>query len=529
MQTFINVMAAALTCSVLAWVCDVPRRLGLLIYTEQYIAAMCAIALPLVYLAVPARRLRRTELDEEDSARKRKGPVPWYDLAAAAVGFAAAAFVAVRFPELSEQVSQRPWVGLGIAVVLCLLFTEGLRRTSGMAITIVAVGFFLLALAAHLLPGEIVGREIKPAALTYALIWDSSAILGTAMQIITTIVVTFVLFGNVLFKTGGSAFFTDVSMALMGRYRGGPAKISIVASSLFGTISGSVVANVVTTGVVTIRLMKQGGVRPALAGAVEAVASTGGQLMPPVMGIAAFLMAEFLQVPYSEVVLAALIPAVLFYAALLVQADLEAAKTGQGGVQADRIPRLARVLKDGWFFPIPFVVLILALFWLNYEPELAAVVAMVSILAITIVFGFKGHRPGFRDLYAMLRDTGLSVIELFMIGAAAGAVIASLNLTGLGFSLTLALVHLSGGEPVRAARDRGHRLHHPRHGHPDGRSLHPARDAHRARAGGDEDHAHGGAHVHPVLRLPFHDHAAGGDRRLCRRQSGGLRSHEDEL
>jgi TRAP transporter 4TM/12TM fusion protein len=273
-------------------------------------------------------------------------------------------------------------------------------------------------------------------------------VFGTPMQIITTVVVAFVFFGNALFKSGGSAFFTDISMALMGRYRGGPAKISIMASSLFGTISGSVVANVVTTGVVTIPLMKRGGFRPQLAGAVESVASTGGQLMPPVMGIAAFLMAEFLQVPYTAVALAALLPAVLFYLALFIQADLEAAREGLSGVDDSQIPNAWTVLKAGWHFPIPFVVLIGALFWLNYEPETAALLATASVIVASVVFGFNGKRLNVQDFYAILRDTGLTVIDLFMIGAAAGAVIACLNYSGLGFSLTLALVHLSGGNLI---------------------------------------------------------------------------------
>jgi len=448
MRMLINVMAALLTGGVVAWAADLFRRIGFQLYTEQYIAGLCALALPLVYLHVPGRRRARAALDDETAARGRIGPVPWYDLAAALAGFLACAYIAVRFPVLSELVSQRPWDGMIVASVTCLLFAEGLRRTSGNAITTVAICFFLLALAAHLLPEVIAGRQIQLSRLTYALIWDSSAILGTAMQIITTIVVSFVLFGNVLFKTGGSAFFTDISMALMGRKRGGPAKISILASSLFGTISGSVVANVVTTGVVTIPLMKKGGVRPPLAGAIEAVSSTGGQLMPPVMGIAAFLMAEFLQVPYYEVALAAVIPALLFYAALFMQADLEAARAGQVGVDAASIPKVRSVLREGWFFPIPFAILIGSLFWLNYEPETAALLATVAVLVAAFAFGFRGHRPRPHDLFAMLRDTGLTVIELFMIGAAAGAVIASLNLSGLGFGLTLALVHLSGGKLV---------------------------------------------------------------------------------
>jgi TRAP transporter 4TM/12TM fusion protein len=442
MKTLVNALAVTLTCGVLAWAADLIRLFGFLIYVEQYIALMVALALPLVFLTVPARRVA-PQPDHEGA--RRDGPVPWFDQFAAMAGFVLGIYIAFRFPELSEMGSQRPWDGLIPAIVLCLLFAEGLRRTSGTAITVVVIVFFVLALIGHLLPGALTGRKVQIDRLTYFLVWDSSALFGTVMQIITTVVVAFVFFGNILFKTGGSTFFTDISMALMGRYRGGPGKIAIMASSLFGTISGSVVANVVTTGVVTIPLMKKAGFRPQLAAAIEAVSSTGGQLMPPVMGIAAFLMAEFLRVPYSEVALSALIPAVLFYLALFLQADLEAARQGLRRVDDDQIPRALQVLKDGWHFPIPFVVLIGALFWLNYEPAAAALLASAAVMTASIIFGFKGKRLGFRDFYEVLRNTGLTVIDLFMIAAAAGTVIATLNYSGLGFSLTLALVQIAGG------------------------------------------------------------------------------------
>lgn len=445
MKTLVNTLAVTLTCGVLAWAADLVRMFGFLIYTEQYIALMVALALPLVFLTVPMRR--DTAHPEEEGAR-RSGNVPWFDMLAALVGFGLGIYIAFRFPELSEMGSERPWDGLIPAIVLCLLFAEGLRRTAGTAITVVVLGFFVLALVGYLLPGALTGRKVQVDRLTYFLVWDSSALFGTVMQIITTVVVTFVFFGNILFKTGGSAFFTDISMALMGRFRGGPGKIAIMASSLFGTISGSVVANVVTTGVVTIPLMKKTGFRPQLAAAIEAVSSTGGQLMPPVMGIAAFLMAEFLRVPYSDVALSALIPAVLFYLALFLQADLEAARQGLQRVDEALIPRAMQVLKDGWHFPIPFVVLIAALFWLNYEPEKAALLASAAVAVASIVFGFKGKRLNLRDVYEVLRTTGLTVIDLFMIAAAAGTVIATLNYSGLGFSLTLALVQLAGGNLI---------------------------------------------------------------------------------
>ena len=168
-----------------------------------------------------------------------------------------------------------------------------------------------------------------------------------------------VLFGQVLLKAGGSEFFTELAMLAVGRYRGGEAKIAVTASGMFGSISGSVVSNIATTGVITIPLMRRAGYTAAQAGAIEAVASTGGQLMPPIMGAAAFLMAEFLEIPYTEVVVVAIIPAVMYYAALFIITDLEAARRDLRPTGSEGIPTLGHVLRTGWYFPIPFAVLVI--------------------------------------------------------------------------------------------------------------------------------------------------------------------------
>ena len=433
MKKLVDVLAIALTGGVLALAADLFRRVGIVLYSEQYLAFLLALAMPLLFLHVPV------------GGRQRVGAVPWYDLAAALASFLACAYVGVRFPDLSQMVSSPTPDGVLAAAVLGLLMLEGLRRTTGWALTIVTVGFFLLALVAAHLPGDLAGLSIPPARLTFYTAWDSTAILGMPMKIITTVVMAFVFFGNVLFKAGGSNFFSDISIALMGRYRGGPAKIAILGSSLFGMISGSVVANVATVGVVTIPLMKRAGFKPHVAAAIEAAASTGGQLMPPVMGVTAFLMAEFLQVPYAEVALAAALPSVLYYAALFIQADLEAARNNILPIDEAQIPKLSKVLKEGWYFPIPFAVLIVALFSFGYEPETAALLATLSLIVLALVFGFQGKRIGFGDFAVMMRDTALSVLSLFMVGAAAGVIIGTLNYSGVGFGLTLSLLHIAGG------------------------------------------------------------------------------------
>ena len=435
MPKLVNVLAAILTAAVLAMAADLFRIvLGINLYTEQYIAGLLAIALPLVFLHVPASGTRGG----------RRGPVPWYDLAAAIVGFLGCIYLFVEFPDLSQQVAEHPLNGLIVAAILFILFMEGLRRTTGMVLTVVTLCFFVLALIGGMLPGDLAAKSIPIARLTYYQVWDSSAMLGLPLKIISSVVVVFTFFGAALFKSGGSAFFTDFAMALMGRYRGGPAKIAILGSSLFGTISGSTVSNVLTVGVVTIPLMKRAGYKPHVAAAIEACASTGGQLMPPVMGIAAFVMAEFLQIPYADVAVAALIPAVLYYLALFIQVDLEAARSNIAPMDPSQLPRMAKVLKSGWQFPIPFVVLIYTLFWQGDEAEMAGLLATATVLVLAIIFPFSGKRINFHDVYEMLRDTGLVILGLFMIGAAAGIIIGTLNYSGLGFSFTLSLLHLGG-------------------------------------------------------------------------------------
>src|SRR5882762_9884996 len=405
MGRLISVLAVVLTCAAIALSADLFRVAGLSLYTEQVLAGLLAIATPLVFLHVSA-----------GGERGRAGA--------------------------------EPWDGLLVAGMLLVLFLEGLRRTSGSALFYTTLAFIALAMFGGALPGEFAARSIPLPRLAYYLVWDSSAILGIAIKIIATVVVVYVFFGQVLLKAGGSAFFTDIAMALMGKYRGGPAKIAIVGSSLFGSISGNIVSNVMTVGTVTIPLMKRAGFRPHLAAAIEACASTGGQITPPGMGIAAFIMAEFLQVPFYEVALAAVIPALLFYVALFIQVDLEAAKSNILPMPREEIPRLGRVLREGWYFLLPLAALVYALFGLNYEPELAGLVATAIVLALGVLVPFRGKRIGFRNLAVMLRDAGIAVLDLFMLGAAAGIMIGALNYSGVGFTLTLVLILLAGGSLV---------------------------------------------------------------------------------
>jgi TRAP transporter 4TM/12TM fusion protein len=425
--------AVLLTAAGIARSLDLDRKVGLLLYTEQYLFAMLGGAFFLVFLHLGIDRKPRT------------GPVPWYDWLCAIAGAASCAWLAIRYPKLADIVADEPLEALITGTIILLLVAEGLRRTAGPILLCVLLFFIAFGLAGQFIPGQLQGRPIALGQLVTYLTFDTNSLVGAPMKIVTTIVIAFLLFGALLFRSGGSAFFTELSSAIMGSTRGGSAKIAVVASSLFGTISGSAVSNVLSTGVVTIPLMRKGGYRPHSAAAIEAVASTGGQLMPPVMGAVAFIMAEYLNVPYTDVVLAAVVPSLLYYVALFIQADLEAAREGIAPVPKEMIPPVGPVLKSGWVFAIPFFVLIYGMFWMNLLPEEAALYASGLLLLVGLVLGYRGKRMGWREVYDAIARTGILVLDLVMIGAAVGLIIGILNQSGLGFALTLMLVNMGSG------------------------------------------------------------------------------------
>jgi TRAP transporter 4TM/12TM fusion protein len=243
--------------------------------------------------------------------------------------------------------------------------------------------------------------------------------------------------------TGGSSFFTDLATAAVGRFRGGAGKIAVLGSMLFGSISGSAVANVVGTGVVTIPLMKRSGFAPAIAGGIEAVASTGGQLMPPIVGAAVFLMAEFIEAPYGDVMLAALLPILLYYVALFLQVDLTAAKAGLVAVPPEKIAPAWPTLRAGGHFLLPFVVFLVGIFRFGMQPEIAALWALGTLLVTATLFGYRGRaRPA--ELLATLPNAGRSSVEIILVTAGAGIVIGVLNLSGLAYALSLILITFAG-------------------------------------------------------------------------------------
>lgn len=428
-------LAILLILTGIAWALNVPRYLDLGFYPQQFFALILAFALPLAFLLLPARR---------ESTRTC---VPWIDVVLACISLASVLYIAVNYPDLVLQIFNKPvnvWLP-GLIVIFLLL--EALRRATGWALVVIILVFLVYGLIGDLVPGRLQGRPQNWQLLAGYMAFDSNGILGLPISVASTVVITFILFGTLLATTGGTKFFTDAAMLGMGRFRGGSMKIAVLASGLFGSISGSAVANVAGTGVITIPMIKRDGYPAHKAAAIEAVASTGGQLMPPVMGASAFLMAEFLSVPYSTVVMAALVPAILYYVALFIQADLEAAKLGISALPKSDLPDPRKVLV-GMHFALSFAVLIYALFVLKWQPERAALLGALSLILTSLVFGYRGERPGLLALFKSLATTGHGVVEIILISAASGLVIGVLNVTGLSFNLTYLLVQVGGGSMI---------------------------------------------------------------------------------
>lgn len=439
-------LRAAIVLIVVAWIANIPGRLQIPLFTEQMLVAVLGLSLALTFLSVPLSWKDSGEeaIAKSLIARERKPPT-LIDYGLAALALASCFYVAVRYPELIRELADRPWYGVLVATIIVLLVFEASRRVTGIALVLIVLALCAHALLGWMLPGPFASRPVSLSRLVVYLGIDTNALVGGMLQIAVVVVVPFIIMGQVLTRCGGSDFFADLAAALMGRFRGGAAKIAVVGSALFGMISGSAVANVASVGTITIPLMKRAGFPPETAAAIEAVGSTGGQIAPPVMGAAAFLMAEYLQVPYATVMVAAVIPALLFYAALFFQVDLESAKLGIRGAPRENLPSVGQALREGWHFPIPFFVLIGGLLWWNLEAEYAALLATAVLIGLAMVVPYKGRRIRPLEALNAVISAGGAVVDIIAITAVSGILIGAMNITGVAFSLTQQIISLSGG------------------------------------------------------------------------------------
>lgn len=421
-----DVLQALLVASVVAWVLDLPRQIfGVAFYTEQFLTMVLGLALGLAYLSGDRRP-------------------QWWEWAAAVLALALCGYIAVRYPDLSNELAMLPIEGIVGSALLILLVLDATRRTAGPVLVIIVLTLAAYVFIGPHMPAEFATRPVSPMRLVVYLGLDINSMISSILGVAAIIVIPFTIMGQVLARTGGSEFFADLAMSGMGRYRGGAAKIAVVGSGLFGMISGAAVSNVMAVGIVTIPLMIRSGFSRTRAGAIEAVGSTGGQLMPPVMGAAAFIMAELLQVSYGAVVIAAIIPSLLYYGTLFLCVDLEAAKANIGAAQVDDAPSFKEVLKSGWHFLIPILFLIVGLLYLEMPAERAAIYSTGILIVLNFVFGYRGHKVSLREMGYAIIGAGRASLDIILIGAAAGLVVGILNISGLAFGLTLQLITISG-------------------------------------------------------------------------------------
>jgi TRAP transporter 4TM/12TM fusion protein len=361
------------------------------------------------------------------------------------VGMVGTFFFVVLGEQLYELYGLGEFPAYGQVLFICVVLgiVEASRRFLGLTLPLLAILFVAMPLFQSALPGIFHGKSWDLNAVSGTLLLDAYGILGSIMGIAATVIVAFVIFGTFLATSGAGDFFNDVANSLTGNFRGGPAKASIVSSALFGSLSGSPTSNVATTGSFTIPLMKKLGYKSEFAAAIEAVSSNGGQIMPPVMGIVAFIMADVTGIPYADIAIAALFPALLYYLAVFIQTDLEAVKLGLKGMDRSKLPKFGAVMKSGWPNLIPLAVLIFLLLFVKYSPARCALYSLLIVIGINLINRNK------RFTWKQFLDNIVSACKMMIMPglgcAVAGVFVSSLNLTGVGLKLAGQLVALSHG------------------------------------------------------------------------------------
>lgn len=384
------------------------------------------------FLAMPALKSQR------DSVR-------WFDWALAALLLGLAIWIAAQ----AQDIIDRGWNTAGplhatiVAGVFVMLILEGLRRSGEMILFVFCLVFASYPLYAGSMPGFLWGVQLDLPQTLNEHVYGLESVIGIPTQVVADTLIGFLVFGVVLATTGGGTFFMDFASSLLGTSRGGPAKVAIISSGFFGMLSGSPTSNVLTTGTLTIPTMRRCGYPAPYAGAVEACASTGGALMPPVMGAAAFIMANFLNVPYADVVTAAFLPAILYYLALFIQTDFFAARNGLRGVAASEVPPVMGTLIGGWYYIAAIVGLTLLLLVWRLEGEAPFWVALF-LIAVAIVrartIGFTPHR-----FAGLVVDIGQAVAQIIALIAGIGLIIGAMSITGVANSFSRELVQYAAG------------------------------------------------------------------------------------
>ena len=382
-----------------------------------------------------------------------KDKLPWYDVILAIIGAASWSYITINFDSLVRRAGIYTATDIIIGIIGILLVFEACRRIVGLPILIISIVFIIYALFGAYAPGFLNHRGYSLQRLVSHLFYNTEGIMGTPIGASATFIFLFIFFGALLDKTGIGQFFIDICNAIAGGFDGGPAKVAVLTSAMFGTVSGSSVSNTVGTGSFTIPMMKSLGYRPEFAGAVEASASTGGQLMPPIMGAAAFLMAESLGIPYMEVAKAAIIPAILYFTGIFIMVHLEAKKTGLKGLSRDSLPKIGELLMKKGYLVIPLLTIIY-FFVLGKTAIYAGLMGIIAAAIVAVVNSIvdiimkRKVSFGLNDLIDVFVNAARNIISVAIACAMAGIIIGVITLTGLGLKIGAGLISISGGIPL---------------------------------------------------------------------------------
>ena len=388
-----------------------------------------------------------------------KDTLPWYDVLLGLIGAACWMYIVVNFQmyahgaanTLVSRTGNNTTLDVVIGIIGILILFESCRRIVGLPIMIIAACFVLYAFVGKQMPGFLHHRGYSLQRVVCHLFYNTEGIMGTPIGACSTFIFLFILFGALLEKTGIGQFFIDVCNAIAGGASGGPAKVAVLSSALLGTVSGSSVSNTVGSGSFTIPMMKKLGYKGEFAGAVEAAASTGGQLMPPIMGAAAFLMAESLCLPYITIVKAAIIPAVLYFTGIFITVHLEAKKLGLKGLPKDQLPKFWPLFARKGYMMLPLIVIIYFL-CAGFTAVFAALMGIVCCVLIGIVVSVvdlaHGRKPTFggKDIVEVICAAARNIISVAIACAMAGIIIGIVTLTGIGLKLGAGLVALAHGK-----------------------------------------------------------------------------------
>ena len=408
-------------------------RLNAQVHRSMFIAFILFLA----YLLYPARK----------NAPKNTNKVPWYDILLAMASSGSFLYMSFNYKQLISQAGSYTQFDMTIAIIAIILLLEACRRVVGLPILIVVSCFIAYAYFGNYVPGYFSHRGFSLQRIATHLYFTTEGVIGTPLAVCSTFIFLFILFGAFLERTGIGQFFIDIANSLAGKATGGPAKVAVIASALQGTITGSSVANTVSSGSFTIPMMKKMGYRPEFAAAVEAAASTGGQIMPPIMGAAAFLMSEMTGIPYSNIIIAAIIPAFLYFTGIMIMVHLEAKRYGLKGLPPEEIPNFFRLMLSYWYFLIPLVVLV-TMMMTGYTPARAALIAIV--LSIVVSMFRKETRMDFSTFLGALEAGARNIIGVGVACAVAGMIVGTVTLTGIGLKLANGLLALSGGNILLA-------------------------------------------------------------------------------